>query len=80
MQTTELGRTGQQVSQLSLGAMWMGTRTDEPTSFTMLDRYLEAGGSFVDTANCYAWWVAPGNTGGESETCLLYTSPSPRDS
>jgi aryl-alcohol dehydrogenase-like predicted oxidoreductase len=70
VQTTELGRTGQQVSQLSLGAMWMGTRTDEPTSFTMLDRYLEVGGSFVDTANCYAWWVAPGNTGGESETVL----------
>lgn len=70
MQTTELGRTGQQVSQLSLGAMWMGTRTDEPTSFTMLDRYLEAGGSFVDTANCYSWWRFAGTTGGESETVL----------
>ncbi len=70
MQTTQLGRTGVQVSQLSLGAMIMGTSTDEPTSFTMLDRYLEAGGSFVDTANCYAWWPAPGNTGGESETVL----------
>jgi aryl-alcohol dehydrogenase-like predicted oxidoreductase len=70
VQTTELGRTGQQVSQLALGAMWMGTRTDEPTSFTMLDRYLDAGGSFVDTANCYSWWVIPGTTGGESETVL----------
>lgn len=70
VQTTELGRTGQQVSQLSLGAMWMGTRTDEPTSFTMLDRYLEVGGSFVDTANCYSWWRIPGTTGGESETVL----------
>ena len=70
MQTTELGRTGQQVSQLAIGAMWMGTRTDEPTSFAMLDRYLDTGGSFVDTANCYAWWVRPGVTGGESETVL----------
>jgi aryl-alcohol dehydrogenase-like predicted oxidoreductase len=70
VQTTELGRTGQQVSQLSLGTMWMGTRTDEPTSFTMLDRYLEVGGSFVDTANCYSWWRIPGTTGGESETVL----------
>jgi aryl-alcohol dehydrogenase-like predicted oxidoreductase len=70
VQTTELGRTGQQVSQLSLGAMWMGTRTDEPTSFTMLDRYLDTGGSFVDTANCYSWWRIPGTTGGESETVL----------
>ena len=70
MQTTELGRTGSQVSKLSLGAMLMGTRTDEPTSFRMLDRYLDAGGSFVDTADCYAWWPAPGNTGGESEAIL----------
>jgi aryl-alcohol dehydrogenase-like predicted oxidoreductase len=70
VQTTELGRTGQQVSHLSLGSMWMGTRTDEPTSFTMLDRYLDAGGSFVDTANCYSWWRLPGTTGGESETVL----------
>lgn len=70
MQTTELGRTGEQVSQLALGAMLMGTDTDEPTSFTMLDRYLDAGGSFVDTADCYAWWAAPGRTGGESESVL----------
>jgi aryl-alcohol dehydrogenase-like predicted oxidoreductase len=68
--TTELGRTGEQVSKLSLGAMLMGTRTDEQTSFGMLDHYLDAGGSFVDTADCYAWWPAPGNTGGESETVL----------
>ncbi|MFC4858050.1 aldo/keto reductase [Actinophytocola glycyrrhizae] len=70
MQTTELGRTGEQVSKLSLGAMLMGTRTDEQTAFRMLDRYLDSGGSFVDTADCYAWWPAPGNTGGESETVL----------
>ena len=70
MQTTELGRTGEQVSQLSLGTMWMGTRTDEPTALTMLDRYLGLGGSFVDTADCYAWWPAPGLTGGESESVL----------
>jgi aryl-alcohol dehydrogenase-like predicted oxidoreductase len=70
VQTTELGRTGEQVSQLALGAMWMGTRTDEPTSLTMLDRYLDLGGSFVDTANCYSWWRIPGTTGGESETVL----------
>jgi aryl-alcohol dehydrogenase-like predicted oxidoreductase len=70
VQTTELGRTGEQVSQLALGAMLMGSATDEPTSFTMLDRYLDAGGSFVDTADCYAWWHAPGFTGGESESVL----------
>lgn len=50
--------------------MLMGSRTDEATSFAMLDAYLDAGGSFVDTANCYAWWPAAGLTGGESETVL----------
>ena len=70
MRTTELGRTGEQVSQLALGAMMFGTYSDEETSFRILDRYLDAGGSFVDTANCYTWWYGPGNTGGESEELL----------
>jgi aryl-alcohol dehydrogenase-like predicted oxidoreductase len=70
VRTTELGRTGEQVSQLALGAMLMGTSTDEEESTAILDRYLDAGGSFVDTANCYAWWTGPGNTGGESEALL----------
>jgi hypothetical protein len=67
MKTVELGRTGVQVSQLSLGCMLMGTRTDEPTSVQMLDRYLDAGGSFLDTANCYCWWHDRGSYGGHSE-------------
>ncbi|GAB3456277.1 aldo/keto reductase [Actinophytocola sediminis] len=70
MQSIELGRTGERVSQLALGAMLMGTATDEPTSARILDRYLELGGSFVDTANGYAWWHAPGYPGGESEQLL----------
>jgi aryl-alcohol dehydrogenase-like predicted oxidoreductase len=70
MDTVALGNTGEQVSQLALGAMLMGTRTSEADSFEILDRYLAAGGSFVDTADCYAWWPAPGNRGGESESLL----------
>lgn len=70
VQTTELGRTGEQVSQLALGAMLMGTSTTENEAFTILDRYRDAGGSFVDTANCYAWWPQDGATGGESESLL----------
>ncbi|WP_432948107.1 aldo/keto reductase [Kribbella sp. CA-253562] len=57
------------VSQLALGAMLMGTTTDEPTSYAILDRYVEAGGTFVDTANNYAFWVN-GTQGGESEQLL----------
>jgi aryl-alcohol dehydrogenase-like predicted oxidoreductase len=70
MKTMELGRTGEQVSQLSLGCMLMGTRTDEPESFAILDRYLEAGGGFLDTANCYCWWHDRGSYGGHSESVL----------
>ncbi|TCO26149.1 aryl-alcohol dehydrogenase-like predicted oxidoreductase [Kribbella steppae] len=70
MRSVRLGRTGEQVSQLALGAMLMGTSTDEATSVGMLERYLEAGGTFIDTADCYAWWPGPGLTGGESEELL----------
>ena len=57
------------VSVVALGAMLMGTRTDEATSFAILDRYVEAGGSFIDTSNNYAFWV-DGTQGGESEALL----------
>src|SRR3954452_1732263 len=57
------------VSQVALGAMLMGTVTDEDTSFAILDRYVEAGGTFIDTANNYAFWVN-GTQGGESEQLL----------
>src|SRR6185503_17155686 len=70
MRTIPLGRTGEQVSQLALGCMLMGTTTDETSSFQILDRYLAAGGSFLDTADCYAWWPGPPTTGGESESLL----------
>ena len=70
MRTVELGHTGEQVSQLALGTMIMGTVIDEETSYRMLDRYLDAGGSFIDTADCYAWFPGPGFTGGESEQLL----------
>jgi aryl-alcohol dehydrogenase-like predicted oxidoreductase len=70
MKKVELGRTGEHVSQLSLGCMIMGTSTDEPTSFQILDEYVDAGGTFLDTANCYAWWHRRGSLGGESEELL----------
>ncbi|MEV7095940.1 aldo/keto reductase [Amycolatopsis sp. NPDC051045] len=70
MKKVELGRTGQYVSQVSLGCMTMGTSTDEPTSARILDAYLDAGGDFLDTANCYAWWAGEEFSGGESESML----------
>lgn len=50
------GHTSFEVSTLCLGTMWMGTRTDEATSFAILDRFVEAGGTFLDTANNYNAW------------------------
>lgn len=60
---------GNRVSALCLGAMLFGTRVDEDTSFAVLDRYVEAGGTFVDTSNNYAFWLDAA-TGDESETTL----------
>ncbi|KRC65019.1 oxidoreductase [Aeromicrobium sp. Root236] len=57
------------VSPIALGAMRMGTSTDESTSYAILDRYVELGGTFIDTANNYAYWVN-GTQGGESERLL----------
>ena len=61
--------TRRKVSVLSLGAMLMGSRTDEATSFAILDRFVEAGGTFIDTSGNYAFWVH-GTQGGESEELL----------
>jgi aryl-alcohol dehydrogenase-like predicted oxidoreductase len=61
--------TRRSVSVLSLGAMLMGSRTDEQTSFAILDRYVAAGGNFIDTSGNYAFWVN-GTQGGESEELL----------
>jgi aryl-alcohol dehydrogenase-like predicted oxidoreductase len=57
------------VSVLSLGAMRFGTTTDEDTSFAILDRYVAAGGNFIDTSNNYLFLVN-GTQGGESEALL----------
>jgi aryl-alcohol dehydrogenase-like predicted oxidoreductase len=67
MDTTTIGELT--VSQLCLGSMFFGTTVDEAMSFRLLDQFVEAGGTFVDTANCYAFW-ADGGTGDESEELL----------
>ncbi|HTX84952.1 MAG TPA: aldo/keto reductase [Streptosporangiaceae bacterium] len=61
-------KTRREVSVLSLGTMHFGTATDEATSFAILDRYVAAGGTFIDTADNYAAWT--GSQGGESEELL----------
>lgn len=63
------GAGSRRVSKLALGVMRFGTDTDVETSYAILDRFVEAGGTFVDTSNNYAYW-ASGTQGGESETVL----------
>lgn len=67
--TIGTGAGGRRVSVLALGAMLFGTLTDEKTSFAVLDRYVEAGGNFIDTSDNYAFWVG-GDVGGQSEALL----------
>jgi aryl-alcohol dehydrogenase-like predicted oxidoreductase len=49
--------------------MYFGSTISENQSFRLLDRYHAAGGTFLDTANNYAFWVE-GCSGGESEAVL----------
>jgi aryl-alcohol dehydrogenase-like predicted oxidoreductase len=49
--------------------MYLGSRNDQATSYRILDQYVDAGGTFIDTANIYAHWIKDCH-GGESETLL----------
>jgi aryl-alcohol dehydrogenase-like predicted oxidoreductase len=84
MKYTHLGRSGLLVSRLCLGTMNFGPHTDEPHSFAIMDRALELGINFFDTANIYGspWatgateaiigrWLAQG--GGRRERIVLAT-------
>jgi aryl-alcohol dehydrogenase-like predicted oxidoreductase len=69
MQYRRLGRTGLQVSDICLGTMQFLWTTDEPSSYAVLDAFVEAGGNFIDTADVYTRW-AEGLHGGEAETII----------
>jgi len=84
MNYTTLGRTGLQVSRLCLGTMNFGPHTSEADSFAIMDRALEQGLNFFDTANVYGRvirrglteeiignWLAQG--GGRREKVVLAT-------
>lgn len=62
-------RRTRDVSAFCLGTMYFGTTVAPTAAFQILDRFTERGGTFIDTANCYAFWAGSG-TGSESETLL----------
>jgi aryl-alcohol dehydrogenase-like predicted oxidoreductase len=65
-----------------LGAMYFGTRVNEATSMALLDRFVDQGGAWIDTANCYSFWADPSGVGGQSESLIgrwLVARPGRRD-
>ncbi|HVL39048.1 MAG TPA: aldo/keto reductase [Fimbriimonadaceae bacterium] len=62
MEYRHLGRTGLKVSPLCLGTMNFGPHTSEPDSFAIMDRALELGINFFDTADVYGWKKGEGVT------------------
>ena len=84
MRYRRLGRTALQVSELCLGTMNFGPQTSEPESWAIMDRALELGINFFDTANRYGGdkgvgateeivgrWLAQG--GGRRDKVVLAT-------
>ncbi|PLY58729.1 aldo/keto reductase [Herbaspirillum sp. BH-1] len=69
MQQRKLGQSDITVAPLAFGGNVFGWSIDEKTSFSILDKFVEAGLNLIDTADVYSRW-APGNQGGESETII----------
>lgn len=65
-----------------LGTMDYGTVIDTERAFAVLDRYVDRGGEWLDTADCYSFWTDPAGVGGASERVLgdwLRSNPGIRD-
>ena len=83
MKYTHLGRSGLRVSRLCLGTMNFGPVADERTSFAIMDRALDLGINFFDSADVYGWKIGEGVTeqivgrwlagGGRRERIVLAT-------
>jgi len=69
MQLRPLGRSGLSIAPIVFGGNVFGWTADEPTSFALLDAFVDGGFNAIDTADVYSRW-APGHVGGESETII----------
>ena len=65
----ELGSTGMKTPPLVLGGNVFGWRTSGEDAYAILDRFVDAGGTMIDTADVYSAWI-DGHKGGESETVI----------
>jgi aryl-alcohol dehydrogenase-like predicted oxidoreductase len=81
MEKRPIGSSGIAVAPLALGGNVFGWTADEAASFRILDAFVDAGGTMIDTADVYSAWV-PGHQGGESEAVIgrwLKRDPAKRD-
>jgi aryl-alcohol dehydrogenase-like predicted oxidoreductase len=69
MDVRTLGGSDLETPRLVLGGNVFGWTASGEEAFAILDRFVEAGGTMIDTADVYSAWV-PGHKGGESETLL----------
>ncbi|MFZ1082140.1 MAG: aldo/keto reductase [Candidatus Kryptoniota bacterium] len=69
MEQKQLGKSSIHVAPLAFGGNVFGWTVDEKMAFQLLDTFVTAGFSLIDTADSYSRW-APGNKGGESETII----------
>lgn len=75
-------QTPTHAGHIALGTMYFGTRQDRERSFAILDRFVELGGRWLDTADNYAFWQHESGLGGQSERMLgawLAARPGARD-
>ena len=81
MDKRRIGTSSLEIAPLALGGNVFGWTADEATSFAILDAFVDAGGTMIDTADVYSAWV-PGHSGGESERVIgrwLRRDPAKRD-
>jgi aryl-alcohol dehydrogenase-like predicted oxidoreductase len=81
MEKRKLGKSGIEFAPIAFGGNVFGWTADEATSHRLLDAFVDAGFSFIDTADVYSRWY-PGNKGGESEAIIgtwLKKNPAKRD-
>ena len=65
----QIGSSGIEVAPLALGGNVFDWTAEETTSFAIMDAFVDAGGTMIDTADVYSAWV-PGHQGGESEAVI----------
>lgn len=69
MEFRSLGQSAISIAPIMLGTNVFGWSADAPTSFNILDAFVDADFNAIDTADSYSRWVA-GHKGGESETII----------